>query len=121
MLPGVALYTCMLNERGGIIDVLIVYFVEPRWYRLVVNAATRDKGLAWITQQAQPFGVEVRERDGMAMIAVQGPQARTKTHAALGGIVRAAAALQKPCTGVVVGELVSARTGYTGDGGSEDK
>jgi len=118
-IPGGALYTCMLNERGGIIDDLIVYFVEPRWYRLVVNAATRDKDLAWITQQAQPFGVEVRERDDMAMIAVQGPQARTKTHAALGDIVRAATALQKPFTFVVVGELFIARTGYTGEDGYE--
>src|SRR3569833_1152132 len=94
-LPGGALYTCMLNERGGVIDDLIVYFVEPRWYRLVVNAAPRDKDLAWITQQARPFGVEVRERAALAMIAVQGPEARNKTIAALGDMVRAAAALQK--------------------------
>ena len=118
-LPGGALYTCMLNERGGVIDDLIVYFVEPRWYRLVVNAATRDKDLAWITQQARPFGVEVRERDDLAMIAVQGPQARDKTIAALGDMVRAATALQKPFTFVVVGELFIARTGYTGEDGFE--
>ncbi len=118
-LPGGALYTCMLNERGGVIDDLIVYFVEPRWYRLVVNAATRDKDLAWINQQAEPFGVEVRERDDLAMIAVQGPRAREKTHAALGEIVRAATALQKPFTFIVAGELFIARTGYTGEDGFE--
>lgn len=118
-LPGGALYTCMLNERGGVIDDLIVYFVEPRWYRLVVNASTRDKDLAWITQQAQPFGVEVRERDDLAMIAVQGPQARDKTVTALGDVVRAATALQKPFTFVVVGDSFIARTGYTGEDGFE--
>src|SRR3569833_3452796 len=116
---GGALYTCMLNERGGVIDDLIVYFVEPRWYRLVVNAATRDKDLAWITQQAQSFGVEVRERAELAMIAIQGPQARDKTQRALGDIVRAATALQKPFTFVVVGDLFIARTGYTGEDGYE--
>jgi len=118
-IPGGALYTCMLNERGGVIDDLIVYFVEPRWYRLVVNAATRDKDLAWITQQAQSFGVEVRERAELAMIAIQGPQARDKTQRALGDIVRAATALQKPFTFVVVGDLFIARTGYTGEDGYE--
>src|SRR3569832_2932768 len=97
-LAGGALYTCMLNERGGVIDDLIVYFVEPRWYRLVVNAATRDTALAWITQQARTIGVEVRERADLAMIAVQGPEARNKTIAALGDMVRAATALQKPFT-----------------------
>src|SRR3569833_1201440 len=118
-LPGGALYTCMLYERGGVIDDLIVYFVEPRWYRLVVNAATRDKDLAWITQQARPCGVEVRERADLAMIAVQGPEARNKTIAALGDMVRAATALQTPFTYVVVGELFIARTGYTGEDGFE--
>src|SRR3569623_1478573 len=101
----------MLNERGGVIDDLSVYFVEPRWYRLVVNAATRDKDLAWITQQARPIGVEVRERDDLAMLAVQGPLARDLTFAALGDMGRAATALQKPFTFVVVGELFIARTG----------
>lgn len=118
-LPGGALYTCMLNEQGGVIDDLIVYFVEPRWYRLVVNAATRDKDLAWITQQAKAFAVEVRERAELAMIAIQGPQARDKTQRALGDIVRAATALQKPFTFVVVGDLFIARTGYTGEDGYE--
>ncbi|MEK7321874.1 MAG: glycine cleavage system aminomethyltransferase GcvT [Pseudomonadota bacterium] len=118
-LPGGALYTCMLNAQGGVIDDLIVYFVEPRWYRLVVNAATRDKDLAWITQQAKAFAVEVRERAELAMIAIQGPQARDKTQRALGDIVRAATALQKPFTFVVVGDLFIARTGYTGEDGYE--
>src|SRR3569832_2196757 len=61
-LPGGALYTCMLNERGGVIDDLIVYFVEPRWYRLVVNAATRDKALAWTPPRARRAGAVGRLR-----------------------------------------------------------
>ena len=52
---GKALYSCMLNERGGVIDDLIVYFMDESWFRMVVNAATRDKDIAWITKQAQAF------------------------------------------------------------------
>src|SRR5690606_8530018 len=73
---GKALYSCLLNEQGGIIDDLIVYFRDEESFRLVVNAATRAKDLAWLERQALPFGVALRERDDLAMIAVQGPQAR---------------------------------------------
>ncbi|NND60238.1 MAG: glycine cleavage system aminomethyltransferase GcvT, partial [Gammaproteobacteria bacterium] len=74
--PGRALYTCMLNERGGVIDDLIVYWRGDGNYRLVVNAATREKDLAWLRQHADAFSVAVTERDDLAMIAVQGPDAR---------------------------------------------
>ena len=74
--PGKALYTCMLNETGGVIDDLIVYYIDDTHYRLVVNAATRDKDLAWIRRHAGGWGVGVNERAELAMIAVQGPKAR---------------------------------------------
>jgi aminomethyltransferase len=117
--PGKALYTCMLNERGGVIDDLIIYFCDERWFRLVVNAATRDKDLAWIERQAKPYAVTVQERRDLAMIAVQGPHARDKVHAALGEVADAAAALKAPFTFAAVGEIFIARTGYTGEDGYE--
>ena len=64
---GKALYTCMLNADGGVVDDLIVYFLEPARYRLVVNAATREKDVAWLTEQAEPFSVDVTERSELAM------------------------------------------------------
>jgi aminomethyltransferase len=67
---GKALYSCMLNERGGVIDDLIVYFMTESWFRMVVNAGTRDKDIAWIKQQAVAFSVDVKVRDDLAMIAV---------------------------------------------------
>src|SRR5579871_4297205 len=67
--PGQALYSCMLNEAGGVLDDLIVYYLEDAWFRLVVNAGTRDKDLAWIRQRAQQFGLDVRERTDLAMLA----------------------------------------------------
>ncbi len=69
--PGKALYTCLLNEAGGVIDDLIVYDRGERGYRLVLNAATRDKDLAWIAPIAADFNVTWQERDDLAMLAVQ--------------------------------------------------
>src|ERR1700728_1918218 len=77
--PGAALYSCMLLPSGGVIDDLIVYFLTENWFRLVVNAGTRHKDLAWIREHAALFSVAVRERADLAMIAVQGPNAVAKT------------------------------------------
>jgi aminomethyltransferase len=75
---GKALYTGMLNEEGGVIDDLIIYYFDETFYRLVVNSATREKDLAWINKQAEAFSVEITEQPDWAMIAVQGPKAKEK-------------------------------------------
>lgn len=116
---GKALYSCMLNERGGVIDDLIVYYLDTTWYRVVVNAATRDKDMDWIRRQATAFGVKICERRDTAMIAVQGPQARELVHEVLGDVVHAATALMTPFSMVRVEEIFIARTGYTGEDGYE--
>ncbi|HEB63768.1 MAG TPA: glycine cleavage system aminomethyltransferase GcvT [Gammaproteobacteria bacterium] len=117
---GKALYSCMLNGDGGIIDDLIVYFMDENWFRLVVNAATRDRDLAWIKKQAADFDVAIDVRDDLAMIAVQGPEARTKTHAALGsGLKQKKADQLAPFYAVECDGFFIARTGYTGEDGYE--
>ena len=116
---GKALYTCMLGEDAGVIDDLIVYFLEDSWYRLVVNAATRDKDLAWINKQAAAFDVAVNERAELAMIAVQGPNARELAAPCIDAEWRDAALALKIFTGMEAGELFVARTGYTGEDGWE--
>ena len=116
--PGKALYSCMLNERAGVIDDLITYFLREDWFRTVVNAATHDKDMAWITEQAKSFGVRVTERD-LAMIAVQGPKAREKTASLLPSQLREKALALKPFTAVLDGDWFVARTGYTGEDGFE--
>ena len=116
--PGKALYSCMLNEQGGIIDDLIVYFLRDDWFRMVVNAATHDKDMAWIGEQAQAFDVQISERD-LAMIAVQGPMAREKAAQALPADARAAALALKPFMALKFGGFFIARTGYTGEDGFE--
>ena len=116
---GKALYTCMLNDDGGVIDDLIVYFMTETWFRLVVNAATRDKDLAWIRRQAEAFAVAVRERAEFAMIAVQGPRARELAAPCIDNEWREAALAMGPFSGMQAGDLFVARTGYTGEDGWE--
>ncbi|OCX98653.1 MAG: glycine cleavage system protein T [Pseudomonas sp. K35] len=115
---GRALYSAMLNERGGVIDDLIVYLTD--WgYRLVVNASTRDKDLAWMQAQAAGFAVEVRERPELAMLAIQGPHARARTSEL---VSQARAGLihdLKPFQGMADGDWFIGRTGYTGEDGLE--
>ena len=116
---GKALYTCMLNERGGVIDDLIVYFIDDTHYRLVVKAATREKDLAWIRRQADPFGLKVSERAELAMLAVQGPKARELAAPCIDAEFRSAALALKPFFGMDAGDWFVARTGYTGEDGWE--
>jgi aminomethyltransferase len=117
--PGKALYTCMLNEKGGVIDDLIVYYINDQDYRIVVNAATREKDLAWIERQAEPFDVTVSERAELAMIAVQGPEARELAAPCIDAEYREAAMALKPFFGMEAGDMFVARTGYTGEDGWE--
>jgi len=117
--PGKALYTAMLNQRGGVIDDLIIYYRDESFFRLVVNASTRDKDLAWITAQAKTFDVEVTERPDFAMIAVQGPHARDKVLGLLSDAGRAVAAKLGKFAAAEVDGMFVARTGYTGEDGFE--
>ena len=115
---GKALYSCMLNDEGGIVDDLITYYLAPDRYRVVVNAATREKDLAWIQKQAEGRDLTVTERDSLAMVAVQGPQARTLAAGVLGNVGEAAAEL-KPFFAAESGDWFVGRTGYTGEDGFE--
>jgi aminomethyltransferase len=118
-LPGRALYSCMLNERGGVIDDLIVYYLDDDFFRIVVNAGTREKDLAWIGQQAARFEVTLLERRDLAMLAIQGPQARERSAALLAAEAAWAVLELQPFFGAQIGEWFVARTGYTGEDGFE--
>ncbi|WP_116473550.1 glycine cleavage system aminomethyltransferase GcvT [Zobellella maritima] len=117
--PGKAIYSGMLNEQGGVIDDLITYFFSDDNYRMIVNSATRDKDLAWMNKQAQGFDVTLTERPELAMIAVQGPNAKAKAAQVFTAEQNAAVEGMKPFFGVQSGELFIASTGYTGEDGYE--
>ena len=116
---GKALYSGMLNHDGGVIDDLIVYYLEDGFYRMVVNAATRENDLKWINKQAENFNIEITERDDLAMLAVQGPNAREKVMSLFIDVVAMKAAELKPFFGAQYGDMFVARTGYTGEDGFE--
>jgi len=117
--PGKALYSCMLNESGGVIDDLIVCYLTESWFRMVVNAGTREKDLEWIRQHAQAFGVSVQERAELATLAVQGPRARELTTRLLSKEGAAAALALEPFNAAEVEGWFISRTGYTGEDGFE--
>ncbi len=116
--PGRALYSGMLNDRGGVIDDLIVY-KRDNDYRLVVNCATRETDLAWMEQHAGGFAVDIRERADLAMLAIQGPEARDITAGLLDGARAEAVQTLKVFGFAEDGEWMIARTGYTGEDGVE--
>lgn len=116
---GKALYSCMLNEQGGVVDDLIVYYLNDDWFRMVVNAGTTEKDLAWLEKQATDFDLTITPRRDLAMIAVQGPNARTKALSRVSEKLQKAGAELKPFNAVMDGDWFLARTGYTGEDGFE--
>lgn len=116
---GKALYSCMCNEHGGIIDDLIVYQRASDNYRIILNSATRDNDLAWIHQMSEGFAVGLQERTELAMIAVQGPNAIAKTLTVLNPAQVDAVSTLTNFECVDVEQWFFARTGYTGEEGFE--
>lgn len=115
---GQALYTCMCRPDGKILDDLLVYRFEQKYW-LVINASNRDKDVAWIEQQ-KTGDVQVRDLSlQTALLAVQGPNAQTFlqpfTKTDLDAI-----AYYHFVEGEVDGiPMVISRTGYTGEDGFE--
>jgi aminomethyltransferase len=115
--PGSALYSCLLREDGGVLDDLIVYLLEGGCYRIVVNAGTAKRDLAWF-EARRGAGVEIAPRRDLAILAVQGPRARERTWQAMPGI-RAATEPLASFRATQADEVFVARTGYTGEDGFE--
>jgi aminomethyltransferase len=118
--PGRALYTCMLNERGGVVDDLIVYLFRDDWLRIVVNAGTAAKDIAWLGRlrdewQAQ---VTIKPRADLAIVAVQGPRAREVVWTVFPQVKSATETLAA-FNAAIVGDIMVGRTGYTGEDGFE--
>ena len=118
--PGKALYSCMLTEQGGVVDDLIVYYFREDWFRLVVNAGTAEKDIAWLSKVKEGTGAQVRivPRRDLAILALQGPKARERFAAAFIAHFGAAKDL-KPFNAALHGDWMIARTGYTGEDGFE--
>jgi aminomethyltransferase len=118
--PGKALYTCMLNEAGGVVDDLIVYFFRDDFFRIVVNAGTADKDLDWLAGilAERKLAARLHPRRDLAILAIQGPRAREVVWKAFPGWQEESAKLV-PFSAAMIGEAMVARTGYTGEDGFE--
>ncbi|MDR0685076.1 MAG: glycine cleavage system aminomethyltransferase GcvT [Spirochaetaceae bacterium] len=112
-------YTLMCNEKGGVVDDLVVCRMDEDRYMLVVNAANRDKDAAWIRERLSGPDVSFEDiSDSIAEIALQGPAST----AILGTLSKTIP--EKYYTlienGNVAGiDCVVSRTGYTGEAGFE--
>lgn len=119
LLPTKALYSCMLNHNAGILDDLIVYCLSDSHYRLVVNAATDEKDLAWLHQQAASYAIKLQPRRDLAILAIQGPCAWEKIRKVLNPAQNEATTILKPFSAIEIQDWLIARTGYTGEDGAE--
>lgn len=116
---GRALYSCMLNPDGGVQDDLIVYRLASQHYRIVVNAATREKDWQWLSTQAEPFDATLTQRPEFAILALQGPRAMSVVQASFPDLVAAKILELKPFRALLHDDLLIGRTGYTGEDGIE--
>lgn len=117
--PGSAIYTCMLNHKGGIIDDLIVYWVAQDWYRIVLNASRCEVDFNWLQNLAEAYAVTLTQRPELCIIAVQGPHAVEKVSQVLGAAWAQTLDDLKPFHLVLRDDMQVARTGYTGEDGVE--
>jgi len=117
---GKALYSCMLNNEGGVIDDLIAYYLDDQHCRLVTNASTNKKDMAWLKQQSQSFDAVVIEQPQLALIALQGPQALTVCEQVLDRSWADKISTLSRFQGIFLDpENFVGRTGYTGEDGVE--
>ncbi len=118
--PGKALYSCLLNDTGGVVDDLIVYFFRDDLFRLVVNAGTAETDIQWLhsLNALAGHGVSITPREELALVAVQGPNARETLWKAFSETRPGSEGLA-PFSAARMGDIMVARTGYTGEDGFE--
>ncbi len=116
---GSALYSCMLNEQGTVIDDLIVYFIDSQHYRIVLNAGSAQKDLQWMEQHVKHYALGLHRRDDLSILAVQGPETIALLTALndpfITDTIHTIARFQCADSD----DLFIARTGYTGEDGFE--
>lgn len=120
LVPGKVQYSCLPNDKGGIVDDLLVYMHSPEKFMLVVNASNIEKDLNWIKNFAPP-SVAIRDvSDTISLLAVQGPKAVNL----LSGLVKSDIASMPYYTFIEseiagIKDAIISTTGYTGAGGFE--
>lgn len=111
-------YSVMCLEDGGVIDDLLVYRLPDR-YMVVVNAANKDKDLAWMLSNKSRDAVLEDVSSGTALVAVQGPDAEAVMNAVTGEDLSSLGYYRSRSVRVAGREMLVSRTGYTGEDGFE--
>lgn len=116
--PGQIQYTCLTDQKGGIIDDILVYRTENGFF-LVVNAANAEKDYAWLEKNLKPETELIDQTNNLTLIAVQGPSSAVLVEEVLNISVENL----KNYTFIVLNyegeDLLLSRTGYTGEDGFE--
>jgi len=118
--PGKVQYSCLPNDKGGIVDDLLVYKINDEKYLLVVNASNMDKDWNWIASHNDTGAVMTNASDETSLLAIQGPKATAilskLTPEDLTKIPYYTFVIGKFCG---VDNVIISNTGYTGAGGFE--
>lgn len=125
LFDGKVQYSCFPNGKGGIVDDLLVYRMNPELFLLVINAANIDKDWNWILAKGKEFGLKegtelINESDQTAQLAVQGPKAlKAMQKLTSEPIENMEYYTFKTLTLAGVPNILLSTTGYTGSGGCE--
>ena len=116
---GMGQYTFLLNDRGGIIDDLIVYRINEQKYLLVVNAARADEDFAWLQNHFKEGCSLTSRSSDFGAVAIQGPRTMALFHALFGKDIELPARNHIADVPFDATSVSVARTGYTGEDGIE--
>ena len=116
-----ALYSCMLNSNGFVIDDLITYKLKSDHYRLIINSACAKNDIAWIREQAKKnnFNTNIQQIENLAILAIQGPKSTSILNNLIDPEKLGVINLLKPFKLTQYKSWMIARTGYTGENGYE--
>jgi aminomethyltransferase len=118
--PGKAHYSVLCNERGGVVDDVVLLRVDEDVFLLVFNAGNRGKDLKWIEAHRKGYDVDVRHvSDEVAMIAIQGPKAREVVESACRSDVSSVGRFECGNLNFNGIDCIASGTGYTGEDGLE--
>lgn len=120
LVDGKAQYSCLPNDKGGIVDDLIVYKIKDEKYLLVVNASNIQKDWDWISSHNSMGAIMRNISDDFSLLAIQGPKA-VEAMQSLSSVNLADISFYNFVVGDFAGieHVIISATGYTGSGGFE--
>lgn len=117
---GKAQYSCLPNNKGGIVDDLIIYRLEENAYLLVVNASNIEKDWQWISANNDVGAKLTNISDDYSLLAIQGPMAIEAMQILSSVDLKALKFYHFEISDFAgIQNVIISATGYTGSGGFE--